>query len=72
MWQDAWAAGGLAHLLAVIAWIVYKFHVDAVQAERRRADDARAGREAAERRADLREDQMGVLMGRGRDREPSP
>lgn len=71
MWQALWpwlvSAGGLPSL----AWIVYKLHSDAVRAERGRADDARARAEAAERRADLREEQLGILLGRP-VREPSP
>lgn len=65
------AQGGLA---AVIAGVFYKLHVGAIAAERRRADDARARAEAAERRADLREEQMGILLRGGvrddRAREP--
>lgn len=45
----------------------YKLHYDAVKAERGRADDARARAEAAERRADLREEQIAILLGRHKE-----
>jgi len=57
----AWflAPSGFGALL----WLGYKLHSDAVKAERGRADDARARAEAAERRADEREKQIGILLG---------
>lgn len=55
------AQGGV---VAVLAWLGYRLHIDAVRAERGRADDARARAEAAERRADLREEQISILLGR--------
>lgn len=55
------AQGGIT---GVLAFIYYRLHRDAVDAERRRADDARARAVAAEARADLREQQINVLIGR--------
>lgn len=64
-WTDLlpWLAQG--GVTSVIAFFMYRLHSDAVAAERRRADDARGRAEAAERRADLREEQIAVLLGRG-------
>lgn len=59
----AWlAAPGVIGLLYGLGRLGYKLHQDAIEAERRRADDARAGREAAEKRADLREEQFRMLL----------
>lgn len=58
------AQGGIT---GVLAWVGYRLHVDAVKAERGRADDARARAEAAEKRADLREEQISILLGRVRE-----
>ena len=55
------AQGGLSGILAFLG---YRLHRDAVDAERRRADDARARAEAAEKLADLREQQLSIVLGR--------
>lgn len=60
------AQGGIT---GVLAWIGYRLHTDAVKAERGRADDWRRAAEAAQARADLKDAQMGILL--GRDREPA-
>jgi hypothetical protein len=64
------ASGGGAGIAGAIAWLVYRLHADAVAAERRRADDWRAAAVAAEARADVREGQIGILLGRAREPEP--
>lgn len=64
------AGGGLVGLLTLLAKLFLKLHNDVVDSERRRADDAVARAIAAEKRADLREDQMAILL--GRVREPTP
>lgn len=67
MWDTVapWLAqGGIS---GILAWVGYRLHKDAVQAERGRADDARARAEAAEKRADLREEQISILLGRVRE-----
>jgi hypothetical protein len=64
------AGGGLVGLLTMLARLFLRLHNDVVQSERRRADDAVARAVAAEKRADLREDQMAILL--GRVREPAP
>ena len=51
-------------ITGVLAFIGYRLHRDAVDAERRRADDARERAKAAEARADLREQQIDILIGR--------
>lgn len=61
------APGGIGTLLC---WLGYRLHVDAVTAERRRADDWRTAWEAERERADLRESQMSILLGRAA-KEPS-
>ncbi len=61
------AGGGLATLLGLLAKLFLKLHNDVVDSERRRADDAVARAIAAEKRADLREDQMAILLGRVRE-----
>lgn len=66
--------GGLAALLRLGAAYAYKMHHDAlasleraIEAERGRADDARARAEAAEKRADLREAQIAEAFKRARE-----
>ena len=61
MWQAIapWLAGGG---LTTAAWIVYKLHKDAVDAERRRADDWKTAAEAAQARADVRDSQIATLL----------
>jgi hypothetical protein len=61
------AGGGLVGLLGLLARLFLKLHNDVVDSERRRADDAVARAIAAEKRADLREDQMAILLGRVRE-----
>lgn len=50
-----------------LCWLGYRLHLDAVMAERGRADDARARADAAERRAELREEQIAILLGRRKE-----
>lgn len=66
MWTTIapWLGGGAA---GVLAWLGYKLHSDAVSAERRRADEWSAAYKAERARADLKEEQMGILLGRGKD-----
>lgn len=51
-------------------WLLYRLHRDAIAAEKGRADDARARAIAAEKRADLLEDRISILLG-GRSKEPT-
>jgi hypothetical protein len=77
VWDELarWATGGGgAGVVVGVCWLIYRFHFDAINAERGRADDARARAvaeakraEAAERRADVREEQLGIVLGRARD-----
>ena len=67
-------SGGGVGIAGAIAWLVYRLHVDAVAAERRRADSAerreadwRTAWQAERDRADVHLDQIGVLMGRVKD-----
>lgn len=61
------STGGLGAVLLVAYWL----HRDAVKAHERRADDWRAAAEAAAKRADLKDTQMGILLGRHNgEREP--
>lgn len=71
------ASGGGVGIAGAIAWLVYRLHTDAVTAHRqraeaaeKRADDWRTAWSAERDRADMREDQIGVLLGRP-PREPS-
>lgn len=63
-----WLAPG--SITGVLGLLAYRLHNDAVRAERGRADDARARAVAAEARADLREQQIGILLGRVKDPAP--
>ena len=67
MWEKfaPWITQG--GITGVLSYLGYKLHLDAIRAERGRADDARARAEAAEKRADLREEQIGILLGRVRE-----
>jgi hypothetical protein len=58
------ASGSGAGIAGAIAWIVYKLHADAVAAERRRADDWRTAAMADRARADVYQQQIGILLGR--------
>jgi hypothetical protein len=51
----------LGGLVALLVRVAYRLHNDAVQAQRERADDNRARAEAAEKRADIREDQLAMF-----------
>lgn len=65
MWETLapWLVGGGGiGLITILARVFLRLHEDAVNAERRRADDAVARAEAAEKRADLREVQMATLF----------
>lgn len=53
--------------LAAVIWLAYKLHADAVAAERRRADEWSAAYRAERERADLKEQQMGILLGHIKD-----
>lgn len=50
--------------------VAYWLHRDAVRAHERRADDWRTAAEAAAKRADLKDEQMSILLGRHGEREP--
>lgn len=50
--------------------VAYWLHRDAVRAHERRADDWKTAAEAAAKRADLKDEQMGILLGRHGEREP--
>ena len=79
MWESLapwFAGGGGAGLAGFLSWLVYKLHADAVTAHRqraeaaeRRADDWRTAWSAERDRADMREDQIGVLLGRAKERD---
>lgn len=62
--MDWWAFLAAPGVFGGLLWLGYRLHLDAVRAERGRADDARARAEAAEKRADLRERQIDILLGR--------
>jgi hypothetical protein len=51
-------------ITSVLAFIAYRMHRDAVDAHDKRANDARERAEAAEARAELREQQINILVGR--------
>jgi len=64
-------AGGGASLVGLLAWLAYKMHMDAVTAHRqraeaaeRRAEDWRTAWSAERDRADVREDQISLLVSR--------
>lgn len=59
--------GGALGVMTLLARVFLTLHRDAIDSERRRGDDAVARAIAAEKRADLREDQMGILLGRTKD-----
>ncbi len=67
MWSQIAPYLGTGGAVSVLAWIAYRLHLDAVSAERRRADDWKTAAEAAQARADLKEQQMGILLGRTRE-----
>jgi len=71
MWQSVapWLAQGGA--LGVVAMVFYRLHRDAVAAEQRRADDWRKAWEAERERADVRDGQLGILLGRAPANEPT-
>lgn len=65
------ASGGGVGIAAAVTWLVYRLHVDAVAAERHRAESAerreadwRTAWQAERDRADVHRDQIGVLLGR--------
>jgi hypothetical protein len=57
-----WLAQG--GIVSVLAWVGYRLHADAIGAERRRADDWRTAWQAERDRADVRDGQIGILLGR--------
>lgn len=67
MWSSLtpWLAQG--GVTGILAWVGYRLHVDAINAERRRADDWRAVAEMNGKRADLREQQMSTLLSATRE-----
>lgn len=67
MWSSIAPILGTGGAVSVLAWVAYRLHLDAVLAERRRADDWKTAAEAAQARADLKEQQMGILLGRIRE-----
>jgi hypothetical protein len=71
MWEalGPWAAsGGVTSIVAILVWAAYKLHMSAIQAHKDRADTWKTVAEAAQARADLRDKQMAILL--GREREP--
>lgn len=50
-------------VVGLVIYVMYRLHRDSIQAHKERADDARARAEAAEKRADLREEQIAILLG---------
>lgn len=57
-----WLVGALLGSGGIVSF-GYKLHQDAVSAERGRADDWRAVAKAAQARADVRDEQMAILLG---------
>lgn len=58
-------------IVGVVATVFYRLHKSAIGAERRRADDWREAYRAERARADLKEKQIGILLGRVRDDGPA-
>lgn len=58
-------------IVGVVSTVFYRLHRSAVQAERRRADDWFEAYKAERARADLKEKQIGILLGRVRDDGPA-
>lgn len=55
-------SGGLVALLTLLARVFLKLHNDAVDAERRRADDWREAHKAEVARGEVRDRQLEVIM----------
>lgn len=70
MWPTLAPFLGTGGIAGLALWIMYRLHRDAIQSERGRADDARARAVAAEKRADLLEERISILLG-GRSKEPT-
>lgn len=69
------ASGGGVGIAGAVSWIVWRLHMDAVRAHDQRAADwreralAESARADAERvRADTREAQLGMVLGRASER----
>lgn len=69
MWSSIvpYLGGGFG---VAVLWFVYKMHASAVGAERRRADEWYQAYKAERARADLKEQQMGILLGHIKDPAP--
>lgn len=67
MWETLAPWLAQSGVTGVIAWVFYRLHLAAVSAERRRADDWRAAWEAADKRANLREEQISKLLSRAKE-----
>ncbi len=71
MWDSLapWlASGGGAGIAGFVSFLIYRLHADAVAAERRRADDWRTAAMADRARADVYQQQIGILLGRPQER----
>lgn len=66
MWETVAQTVGTGGGAGVLAWIFYRLHRSAIQAEKRRADDWREACVAERARADLKDQQIGILLGRVR------
>jgi hypothetical protein len=51
-----------AGVVGVLAWVAYRLHLDAVRAERGRADDWRAAAQREAARADERDRQLAHIL----------
>jgi len=70
LWQSltAWlASGGAAGVVGSLTWLAYRLHADAVNAERRRADDWRTAWQAEVTRGDVSREQLHTILVRLRE-----
>lgn len=67
MWQSlgSWlAGGGAAGIAGSVAYLLYRFHIDAIRSAQREAAAYKEQRDYERRRADERERQLGIVLGR--------
>lgn len=71
MWEAVapWVAQGGA--LGVVSWVFYQLHRSAIEAEQRRADDWRTAWQAERDRANVRDEQIGILISGASKKEPA-
>lgn len=62
--------GGAAGIVVALAYFAYRMHKDAVDAQKERADDWKTAAQAAQARADLKDQQMGILLSPVKDPLP--